>query len=161
MPTRRARPIALVLAALAAATAGPAVAATSGPGDQPDPRIADGSAQRALDAARASWRAYGARHYRMRVRQQCFCPLQYTTPRTITVRRGKPVGRVAEHLRSLATVPRLFARIQEAIDADVVRLDVDYGRHGVPRSFYVDRSLMIADEERGVGVDRFTRLRGR
>ncbi|WP_320671991.1 DUF6174 domain-containing protein [Patulibacter defluvii] len=159
MSARRALPLAAVVAALA--VAGPAAAQGVPLPDQPDPSITDGSAQRALDAARAQWKAYGVRHYRMRVRQQCFCPPQYTSARTITVRRGKPVGRVVEHLRPFATVPRLFARLQEAIDAKVSQLDVRYGAHGVPRDFFVDRSRAIVDEERGVGVDRFRRLRGR
>ncbi|MGB7161267.1 MAG: DUF6174 domain-containing protein [Tepidisphaeraceae bacterium] len=128
-----------------------------GPGEQPDPQIRDGSAQRELDAARERWREYAAASYRMRVRVQCFCPQEITRPRMLIVRSGHPVGPIPAHLRPYATVPRLFARIQDAIDGSVAQLTTEYGRHGLPRTIYVDRSFAIADEERAVGVDRFRR----
>ncbi|ADB49149.1 DUF6174 domain-containing protein [Conexibacter woesei] len=157
---------ALAVAALFAAAAALALATTPasapaatppGPDGKPDARILDGTAQRNLDAARERWHALGATSYRMRVRVQCFCPREITRPRTLAVRRGKPVAPVPEHLRPYATVSRLFARVQEAIDARVAALTAEYTATGVPRTIFVDRSFMIADEERGVGVDRFSR----
>ncbi len=49
--------------------------------------------------------------------------------------------------------------MQAAIDARVALLTVRYDRRGLVTSLYVDTSFMIADEERGVTVDRFRRLR--
>jgi hypothetical protein len=129
-----------------------------------DPEIANGSAQRALDAARERWAAAAIGSYAMRARISCFCDRQTTRPRTLVVRDGRPArvgGRaVPAALRPYATVPRLFARVQAAIDARVALLTVRYDRHGVVNSLYVDTSFMIADEERGITVDRFRRLRG-
>lgn len=148
---------AAVASALALAPASAPAGTPPGPDDKPDARILDGTAQRRLDAARERWRALSVSSYRMRVRVQCFCPREITRSRTLTVRRGKPVAPVPEHLRPYATVPRLFTQIQDAIDGRVAALTAEYTAAGVPRTIFVDRSFMIADEERGVGVDRFSR----
>ncbi|MDO9409752.1 DUF6174 domain-containing protein [Patulibacter sp.] len=133
----------------------PALAPAAEP-DGPDPSIADGRAQRALDAARERWAARGLRSYRMRPALSCFCPPEVRAPRTVQVRRGRPVGAVPDALRRFATVPRLFARVQEAIDAGVASLTVSYASGtGRPTSLSVDRSRAIADEETVVTVDRF------
>lgn len=144
---------------LLAAGAAPAAAGAPGgpPADAVDPSIADGSAQRSLDAARERWAAHGVVSYRMRVGVRCFCPRQFTTPRPLTVREGRPVAPVPRHLRAYATVPRLFAFVQRAIDGRAALLTVRYGPHGVPRVVSIDRSFQIADEEIGVVVDRFRR----
>ncbi|MDW5595076.1 DUF6174 domain-containing protein [Conexibacter stalactiti] len=132
----------------------PATAITPVSPGPADPSIRDGSAQRRLDAARERWAALGARSYSFRVRVSCFCPDTIRRPRTIVVRRGKPVGSIPTHLRRYATVPRLFTRVQDAIDGDVARLTATYGARGVPKTIYVDQSFQIADEEQGVTVDR-------
>ncbi len=147
--------VAMVVAALAA----PGLAAgVTNPGAEPDPRIVDGTAQRELDAARTAWRAYGQRHYRMRIRTDCFCAEDVRRPRRIEVLNGRPVERAPAHLRDYATVWRLFARVQEAIDDKVAGLTAVYDDHGVPRELFVDVSHMIADEEHGVRVVRFRAL---
>lgn len=134
-------------------------AAPVDPGAEPDPRIVDGSAQRALDAARAEWKTYdGHAHYRLRIRTDCFCAPDVRRARTIEVRDGRPVEPPPAHLRSYATVRRLFARVQETIDDQVAGLTAEYGAHGVPRTIFVDVSRMIADEEHGVSVVRFRAL---
>lgn len=148
----------LALALAAAPASAPAITPVD-PDGRPDVRILDGTAQRELDAARAQWRAAGVRSYRIRVAVGCFCPPEIRRPRTLTVRRGKPVRPVPAHLRVYATVPRLFARIQDAIDDRVAALTADYGAHGLPRKIFVDKSFMIADEELGLTVDRFRRVR--
>lgn len=120
-----------------------------------DPHIVDGTAQRDLDAARATWREAEIRHYRMRVRTDCFCAGDVRRPRRIEVRDGRPVERAPAHLRAYATVWRLFARIQDAIDDEVAGLTVAYDKHGAPRSLWVDISELMADEEHGVRIVRF------
>lgn len=134
----------------------PALGTAAGdPGTGPDPRIADGTAQRELDEARAAWRAYGERHYRMRIRTSCFCAPDIRRARSIEVLNGRPVERAPVHLRAYATVWRLFARVQDAIDDEVAGLTAEYDAHGVPRTIFVDVSHTIADEEHGVDVVRF------
>lgn len=150
---RRTIPLA-VLAALALPAAAPAGLRNSGPAD---PSIADGSAQRALDGARATWRAFDGRaHYRMSVSLSCFCTPDAAAPHRIEVRDGRPTRPSGMH--RYATVGRLFARVQEAIDQRVAVLDVRYDRHGVPRELWVDVSQLIADEELGIHVTRFRAL---
>lgn len=174
--TTRIRPrIALLLATAvllggAAAVAGAPAGAIPTPPSPPtarqppvDPAIADGSAQRALDAARERWAEAEIGSYAMRARISCFCDRQTTRPRTLVVRDGRPArvrGKpVPVALRPYATVSRLFARVQAAIDDRVALLTVRYDRRGVVRGLYVDRSFSIADEERGITVDRFRRVR--
>jgi hypothetical protein len=144
----------LVLAALAL----PAAAAGVEPPPETDPTIADGTAQQALDDARATWQAAGVRHYRMRMRTDCFCGWDVRGPRRIEVRDGNPVARPPAHLRGYATIWRLFSRIQDAIDDEVAGLTVEYDRRGVPRNVYVDVSHTMIDEERGTRVVRFRAL---
>ncbi len=154
---RHARTVAVALL-LTALTVGTPAQATDGPGPTVDPRIADGTAQRELDAARAAWSAYGQRHYRMRVATDCFCPPEVRRSRRIEVRDGRPVARPPAHLRPYATVWRIFARTQEAIDNRVAGLTATYDAHGIPRELFVDVSLTIADEEHGIRVVRFRTL---
>jgi hypothetical protein len=142
-------------AVIAAFAVVPATAITPVSPGPTDPSIRDGSAQERLDAARERWAALGTRSYRLRLRVSCFCPDSIRRARTIVVRRGKPVGPVPSHLRRYATVPRLFTRVQDAIDSGVARLTAAYGDHGVPTAIYVDQSFQIADEEQGVAIDRF------
>ena len=106
---------------------------------------------------RERWARHDVSSYRMRVGVRCFCPREYTTPRPLTVRRGKPVAPVPQHLRAYATVPRLFAFVQRAIDGRAALLTARYGPHGLPREISIDPSFQIADEEIGVVVDRFRR----
>jgi hypothetical protein len=153
----RARLVATFAAALLAGAAGAPVASALAPGDTVDPDIADGSAQRALDAARARWRAFDVHSYRYRAQLQCFCTPGTIAPAVLVVRAGKPVDPPAR-LRGIATVPRIFRRVQEAIDDRVAGLSVRYGKRGVPRSVQIDPSLMIADEEIGYVVGRVRRL---
>ncbi|MDO8186494.1 DUF6174 domain-containing protein [Conexibacter sp. JD483] len=160
--------LALVTSAPAAAPAGAIPTPPSPPAADPDrqqvdPGIADGDAQRRLDAARERWAAAGIDAYTMRVRIGCFCDRATTTPRTLTVRDGRPARthgrRTPAALRPYASVPRIYARVQQAIDDRVALLTVRYDRRGLVTSLYVDTSFMIADEEHGITVDRFRRLR--
>lgn len=127
---------------------------------QPDPSITDGSAQRELDAARATWRTSGPASYRWRVARGCFCPAPYTRARDVIVRGGIPSKRTAKEVRDFATVPRLFRIVQSAIDRKVAVLTVSYdARRGYPRRVWIDVSPMIADEESSYTASRLTRLR--
>jgi hypothetical protein len=149
---------ATLLALLATAAMATAAGAQSKPPGEPaDPAIVDGSAKRALDAARLSWRTYGARSYRFRIAHHCFCGPSVTGARTIVVRGGKPV-RPPSDLMNVATIPRLQRLIKSQIDAGVASLSVTYGAHGVPRAISIDVSRSIADEEQSYTIDRFKRL---
>lgn len=146
----------LLLAVVAVSATATGLATAQGPvQDTPDPRITDGSAQRALDAARSTWRAQKVADYRIRVALSCFCPEDIRRPVTLTIRGGKPL-KAPEHLRDVASVTRLFRTVQAAIDDKVAMLDVRYDtRRGFPRQVSIDRSRMIADEESYYAADRF------
>ena len=148
-------PRATVLLAVLALAAAPASAAAAGlgpPAEPPDPSIVDGSAQRALSAARARWRLTGSSTYALRVRRVCFCVPEARRAAWILVVAGRPHG-APEHLREAATVPRLHRIVQNAITARVAGLEVRYDARGVPREVDVDRSRGIADEEVGYRVE--------
>jgi len=151
----RARVLTALVLALAAATAVPAGAQSpSFPYDEPDPAIADGSAQRALDGARRHWRRARIHDYRFELRVSCFCP--FTDPSVIFVRHDRPLN-APEHLRSVATVRRLHRVVQQAINGKVHALSVRYGRRGIPRRIGIDGHPNIADDEVAYAVAHFWR----
>ncbi len=121
-----------------------------------DPEITSGAAQRQLDAARERWAAAAIGSYTMRARVSCFCDSETTRPRTLLVRDGRPAryrGKpVAQALRPFASVPRIHARVQQAIDDRVALLTVRYDRRGGVASLYVDSQLH--DRRRGAGDHR-------
>jgi uncharacterized protein DUF6174 len=156
------RPVLLAFALallLAAPAAGQAPTGPMRPRSEPAPSIADGSAQRKLDTARRRWRRTRIHNYRFELSRACFCPMP--GPIVVFVRDDRPVKPPAS-LRDVATVRRLFRRVQEAIDDEVAGLGVTYDHRGIPRSIGIDGSEMIADDEISYRVGRFWRgTRGR
>ena len=143
----------ILLLAAPAAGQSPTPAPTF-PQDDPDPAIANGSAQRALDAARRHWRRASIHNYRFEFERQCFCAPR--GPVVLFVRNDRPVDPPSA-LRDVATVRRLHRVVQRAIDREVADLSVRYDRRGVPRSIGIDGHRMIADDEVGYSVERFWR----
>ena len=141
-----------MLVVAATALAAPALAQDDNP---PDPSIVDGSAQAALDRAKARWRAANIRSYRFEVRVECFCP--DVRWHAVVVRNRRPSSRSDPQVTEVATVPRLHRAIRRAIDARVYRLTVTYGRYGVPRTIAIDENPRIADEEVTSRTRRFRR----
>ena len=122
-----------------------------------DPDITSGKEQRALSAARKTWRKQGVPSYTFGLTVSCFCPP--TTDVKIVVRNGKPARSTPKDLLAQSTVPRLFKTIQDAIDRKATKLVVTYGPRGVPRSIFVDSDQRIADEEIGYIVRKFAPLK--
>jgi Family of unknown function (DUF6174) len=144
-----------VVLAASAAFALPAAAQQPLPAPTPDPTIADGSAQHALDTARARWKALRIRSYDYEVRTSCFCmPMGWIA---IKVRNDVPAKRSAARASDLATIPRLFRQIQQAISDKAHKLTVTYGARGVPVEIYTDPIQYAADDESGVSIRRFKR----
>ena len=121
---------------------------------EPDPAIANGSAQRKLDDARRRWRRAGIHNYRFQLDVVCFCVTR--GPVVVFVRNDRPVTAPAT-LREVATVRRLHRRIQRAIDSKVPDLSVRYGGRGVPRSIEIDNIRQAIDDEVAYRVVRFWR----
>ena len=153
MTTRSLLVLTLVLAATAVAVAGPAAA--QAPPNPPDTYIVDGSAQAALDKARAKWKAAKLRSYHYEARRRCFCPS--VSWHVVNVRNGVPSRRVHEAVKDVATVPRLFRTIQRAIDAKAHDLTVSYGSRGVPTKISIDSSAYVIDEEQNFTIRGFKR----
>jgi hypothetical protein len=124
------------------------------PRGEPDPSIANGSAQRKLDAARRHWRRARIHNYRFELTRLCFCPPG--GPIVLFVRNDRPVDQPAE-FSEVATVRRLHRRIQDAIDGGVAGLGVVYGHRGIPRRIGIDGSEMAADDEVSYRVGHFWR----
>jgi Family of unknown function (DUF6174) len=128
------------------------------PPPQPDPSIRDGSAQRKLDRNRKRWRRADIHNYRFQLTRQCFCP---PASPVLFVRGDKP-RRPPADFRNVATVQRLFRRIQDAIDDEASGLEVKYDKRGMPRFIGIDGSQSVADDELGYKVEKFWRgTRGR
>ncbi len=155
------RHLALILVMAFAVSAPPAlpvaVAQTMQPGDKTDAGIRDGSEQRRLTGARRSWKAAGVSSYSFHITRACYCPRAEDI--RIAVRRGRPAATTGVELLDVATVPRMFRRIQRSIDGRVAGLTVRYGKRGIPSSISIDGSLMVADDELGYTITRFTPLK--
>jgi hypothetical protein len=136
-------------------TAGASSAMAQAPVGPVDPGIADGTAQQQLDAAKQRWQAANVSDYHYTVQRQCFCVPSFVGPVTIVVRDDLPQATPAG-FEDVATVSRLHAIVQQAIDDRVERLGVVYGARGVPASIAIDRSSMIADDEITYRVSGFT-----
>jgi hypothetical protein len=155
--TMRSITLAAVLACALAAVPVALVQGAPYPGKTTDPTITSGAKQRALTNARKTWKAQGAPNYTFALSVNCFCPP--TTSVKIVVRRGVPTAKTPKNLRDVATVPRLFKAIQDAIDRKVAKLVVTYGKRGVPKNIFIDSDDRIADEEIGYLVREFAPLK--
>jgi hypothetical protein len=147
------RPLALIALLTFALGASTAVALAPQP-NPVDPGIADGTKQVKLDGAKRGWKTAHVTNYSYEISRQCYCPVQ--EPGKAVVHNGRLVH-YPKGLKDVATVPRLFRTIQRAIDAKVTKLNVSYGKRGVPSSIYIDTKAYIADEEAGYTIKRFKR----
>ena len=148
----------LLVLTLAVATPALAVAvpaAAQEPPNPPDPTIVDGSAQKALDRAKAKWRAAKIGSYRYEARRQCFCPTSGW--HVVNVRDGTPSKRVHGDVKDVATVPRLFRQIQRAINRRAHDLTVTYSAHCVPTKGTIDTYADVIDEEQYFSIRGFKR----
>jgi Family of unknown function (DUF6174) len=116
------------------------------------PSAAQATPQSDLDAAKAKWADQGFANYRVTVQVGCFCPQEYTRPYLVHVRDGKPV-QPSKYIKRYASVPRLFATIQSAIDGEG-DLSVSYGARGVPTQIGLDPIPEAVDDESSISVSK-------
>ena len=145
--------VVIALGLLATGASGQSPPPTSDRGE-PDPSIADGSAQRKLDQARRRWRRAGIHNYRFRPNVLCFCVR--SDPVVVFVRNDRPVN-APKALRDVATVRRLHRVVQRAIEPQGAQLSVRYDRRGIPREIVIDNIELAIDDEVTYRVDRFWR----
>ena len=136
----------------------PSLALAAAPAQAAAPSIEDGSAQQALEAARAKWRAATPRSYTYRLTLSCFCAADTRRPRTFVVRDGRPRN-TPRGYRRLNTGAKLFRLVQQAIDDRAAGLTVRYRGNGLLRHISVDTIEEAVDDEYTYTVDRFRRLR--
>lgn len=109
-----------------------------------------------LQAARRRWASEGQHDYSYEIRSDCFCR-QAGRWIEVTVMGDRVASGTylddrtpvePDFLGALPTVPDLFARINDAVAAHAVLLQVEYdARDGHPTRINVDLSHRIADEE--------------
>jgi hypothetical protein len=114
-----------------------------------------------LDDARRRWRAAGVEDYTFVLRRNCFCG-GGVEPVRIVVRDGVAVSYTVvatgqplnpEWQEWHPTVEGLFDFLEDALDRDADRIDVQYdGGRGYPISIFVDYEERTADEEMGYEV---------
>jgi hypothetical protein len=107
-----------------------------------------------LVAARQRWSASRITHYDAVMQRSCFCTEDFRAAARVEVRNGAVVaaqrldGRPVVEPSPYVSVERLFAEIQDAIDAGASEVRVTYDAAlGFPTTLYIDHSQMIADEE--------------
>jgi hypothetical protein len=108
----------------------------------------------ALEEAEQAWRRQGFTSYEFRVQRICFCIP--TGALIVRVQEGRPVSVTNAETGEIVnpdpfvpvTVEGLFAVVEDAIDRDARRLDVDYDdAFGYPRTIDIDFRTEVADDE--------------
>lgn len=115
--------------------------------------------QEKLNAAKSLWNRAALTDYSFRFNWVCFCVPDFVAPVTVTVSDGEVTSVVRvedgepvdEQFRNeFVTVDGLINRIQEAINEGAASIAAEFDPEtGLPTSAFIDRSLMIADEEIG------------
>jgi len=118
----------------------------------PAPRIADGRAATALEHARERWAAMRLADYAFTVGWECACE-EPRDPPVVVVRGGIPVDPPSA-VRHVATVERLFALVERAIDErdHVLRVRYD-GRTGLPRVIATQPAQIRSTDDISTGVE--------
>jgi hypothetical protein len=127
--------------------------------------VGTGPEPRNLREALERWEDAGIDDYTFDLQRVCFCA-GGVDPVRIVVRDGSAVSYTvvatgepltAEWRQWYPTVDGLFDFLEDAIERDAHRIDVDYDPgHGVPVHVFVDYDENVADEEMGYEVTAFT-----
>lgn len=119
------------------------------------------SSTEALDKARLLWASQGPKDYEYALQSQFSF---FAGSAVLTVRGNKVTGVTEEkgdffEEQDSKTVEQWFAYIEKAIRDKAAVVRVSYDRQlGYPRSLFIDRSLLIADEERWMNIMSLTPL---
>ena len=111
-----------------------------------------------FELSKNKWEALAVDSYSYTFQISCFCRREATLPKAVQVVNGKIVKVDGasydedEHW-GVQTIDQLFDLIEEAEKDKVHRLEAEYDPDkGYPTSVYIDRELMMADEEMGYYV---------
>ncbi len=111
-----------------------------------------------FELSKNKWEALAVDSYSYTFQISCFCRREATLPKAVQVVDGKIVkvdGASYDEYEhwGIQTIDQLFDLIEEAEKDKVHRLEAEYDPDkGYPSSVYIDRDLMMADEEMGYYV---------
>jgi hypothetical protein len=120
-----------------------------------DPRLTD------VNDHREQWDEAAPPSYQFTVARVCFCPVEFTQPRVVTVRDGQPVSVEPPPLAEgdvPATMDEMFDIIEQAIgEADEVNVEYD-DELGYPVRVEIDVMAEAIDDEQTYEVSGYQSL---
>lgn len=114
-----------------------------------------------FNSASKRWDALEIKNYDFTYQKICFCRVDYTGPFNISVVDGKVFSVNGDTSLSarpmyIPTMDSLFLIVEQSLNGEYDSLSVKYDDiFGYPKSFYVDKSRSMADEEFGFSVSNF------
>ena len=114
-----------------------------------------------LSVEAQKWKSFGFSYYDYTLEIICFCPIEYTKPKRISVRNNKVVS-ISNNTEdvftdtSFMTIDGFFEFIEDQRKQNPVVEKIEYDpEYGFPTYIYFDISEMIADEEIGYILTNF------
>ena len=117
-----------------------------------------------LEANKEKWENASILDYSFVFQVSCYCTVEYTSPKAVSVRDGNIVtvndlAYSEEIHRGIFSINDLFKEIEKASNQKVAVLETTYDSfYGFPTKLYIDRDERIADEEIGYSISNFKPL---
>ena len=117
-----------------------------------------------LEANKEKWENASILDYSFVFQVSCYCNVEYTSPKAVSVRDGNIVtvndlAYSEEIHRGIFSINDLFKEIEKASNQKVAVLETTYDSfYGFPAKLYIDRDERIADEEIGYSISNFKPL---
>ena len=117
-----------------------------------------------FEANKEKWENASILDYSFVFQVSCYCTVEYTSPKTVSVRSGNIVtvndlAYSEEIHRGIFSINDLFKEIEKASNQNVAVLETTYDSfYGFPTKLYIDRDERIADEEIGYSISNFKPL---
>ncbi len=117
-----------------------------------------------LEANKEKWENASILDYSFVFQVSCYCTVEYTSPKAVSVRDGNIVtvndlAYSEEIHRGIFSINDLFKEIEKASNQKVAVLETTYDSfYGFPAKLYIDRDERIADEEIGYSISNFKPL---
>ena len=117
-----------------------------------------------FEANKEKWENASILDYSFVFQVSCYCTLEYTSPKAVSVRDGNIVtvndlAYSEEINRGVFQINDLFNEIEKAYNQNVAVLETTYDSfYGFPAKLYIDRDERIADEEIGYSISNFKPL---
>ena len=118
----------------------------------------------AYEANIEKWENASILDYSFVFQVSCYCTLEYTSPKSVSVRDGNIVTvndlAYSEEIHmGILSINDLFKEIEKASNQNIAVLETTYDSfYGFPTKLYIDRDERIADEEMGYSISNFKPL---